>query len=375
MRFHWPVTCRPDRAAVLVTAISARALADAARRAGFVPLVADLFGDLDTRAIATRLIRLPGSFARGLRRGPLLEALDRLAEGIAPEGVVYGAGFEDRPSLLHNIARRYRLIGNTAETVARLTDPISFAALCRQTGVPHPRTQRERPARGGWLEKRTGGAGGMHVRTPSRRRGSARHYYQREVEGRPVSALFLADGNRARLLGFSEQWTDPTAGHPFRYGGAVQPAVLLDEQRRAVADVVSRLVAASGLVGLCSADFMLRTAGFDLLEINPRPGATLDIYRDPLLFGWHVESCRGQLPEETPTFPPAAAAVVYARGALRLPDGFVWPEWTADRQPPGDVVAAGAPLCTVLGEAETAAEAREIVLQRGAAILASAGAA
>jgi uncharacterized protein len=360
---------------VLVAAISGRALAAAARRSGFVPLVADLFADLDTRRLAAKVVRVSGSVAEGLGRESLLTALAVLAQEGVVDGVVYGGGFEDRVELLAEIARGYRLIGNSATVVARLKDPLRFAALCQCADVPHPQTQRQRPIWGHWLEKRAGGAGGTHVRTLADRGRASPYYYQRHLAGRAVSALFLADGKRAVVLGLSEQWTDPVPASPFRYGGAARPALVPAVVARAMRDCLVRLTRESGLVGLCSADFMMRHGGFDLLEINPRPGATLDIYQDKRLFGWHVDACGGCLPDEIEPFAgAAAAAVVYARTPIRLSYGFIWPQWTADRQPPGEEVAAGAPFCTVLAEAETAALARESAQARGAAILALAGA-
>jgi predicted ATP-grasp superfamily ATP-dependent carboligase len=372
------VSSSRDRPFVLVAALSGRVLAAAAARAGFVPLVADLFGDLDTRAIARDLIRLPGSLAQGLRRKSLLDALDRLADGRTTEGIVYGSGFEDRPGLLAAIGRRYRLLGTPPETVARVKDPFAFSALCHRAGIPHPTTRRTGQARGRWLEKRIGAAGGAHVRPAETRRADRpMWYYQRRVGGQSVSALFLADGQHALVLGFSEQWSDPIPGQPFRYGGAVRPASVPEAQSQQMASAVARLAADSGVVGLCSADFLLRPDGFDLLEVNPRPGATLDIFHgtEGRLFHLHLDACGGRLPDRSPSFAgAAAAAVVYARAAIRLPAGFMWPSWTADRQPSGEDVPAGAPLCTVIAEAETACLARRVVDERKNEILAMTGA-
>ncbi|RUT92049.1 hypothetical protein EOD12_35280, partial [Mesorhizobium sp. M7A.T.Ca.TU.009.02.1.1] len=36
----------------------------------------------------------------------------------------------------------------------------------------------------------------------------------------------------------------------------------------------------AGLVGLCSADLIRGPDGYKFIEINPRPGATLDIFDD-----------------------------------------------------------------------------------------------
>jgi predicted ATP-grasp superfamily ATP-dependent carboligase len=357
-----------DEAPVLIAALSGRALAAAARRAGYAPLVADLFGDRDTEALAARAERVPGSLARGLRGPALLAALGRLAAGCAPIGLVYGSGFERRPTLLGALAR-HRLLGNTPETVARLKDPFAFAELCRANAVPHPPVARQ-AGPGEWLEKRAGGAGGGHVRPARRRTVRPPRYLQRKTAGRPVSALFLGDGRASRVLGFSEQWPAPTPGQPYRYGGAVRPAATAPHTV-ALEEAAARLTRAAGLVGLNSADFLLRDDGFDLLEINPRPGATLDLFAELAeLFAWHLDACRGRLPAQVPVLSAAAgAAVVYAPRAFVLTDAFVWPDWTADRQPPGPVAAA-APLCTVLARAESAPAARAQLQRRTAQILA-----
>ncbi len=137
------------------------------------------------------------------------------------------SGFEDRPNLVAAMARGRTLLGNTPDTIARVKAPADFAALCRTLGIPHPEIAWKEPRETGWLWKRRGGSGGVHVQTRKpvlAERGG--WYLQKRAEGRPVSALFLADGHRSLVLGFSEQWPDPTPAHPFRYGGAVRPATL-----------------------------------------------------------------------------------------------------------------------------------------------------
>ncbi len=175
------------------------------------------------------------------------------------------------------------------------------------------------------------------------------------------------------MLGFSAQWSAPLPRRPFRYGGAVRPARVAREQREAMRGAVLRLVPALGLRGLNSADFLLREDGFDLLEINPRPGATLDIHPDERgqLFRQHVAACAGTLPDETAAEPAGAAgaAVVYAPHPLRVPAGFAWPDWSADRQMPDSVVPRHAPLCTVRAEAADAETARALLDERTRTIL------
>jgi predicted ATP-grasp superfamily ATP-dependent carboligase len=358
---------------MLIAAASGRALAASARRAGYVPLVADFFGDQDTIAVADAHVQLP--LANGMDCEALLAAFETLARSRNPGGAVCGTGFEDRPSLLGKIAARWTLFGNSPDIVRRVKDPTAFAELCLQCGIPHPETSRLRPSNmAGWLTKRVGGAGGSHIRDTSPDPLSDNFYFQRFVEGVPISALFLADGRRAMVLGFSLQWSAPTSRLTFRYGGAARPAPLTKEMIEAMTRTVERLMTAVPLVGLNSADFLMKDDHFHLLEINPRPGATLDIFepRDQSLFALHVMACRGTLPTTPPAYDGAAAnAIVYAQRDVPVMPALDWPEWTADRPVTGSVVMAHAPLCTVFAAASTMDEARKLVERRAAMILAN----
>jgi predicted ATP-grasp superfamily ATP-dependent carboligase len=304
----------------------------------------------------------------------LLAALEELAAGRDPCGLVWGTGFEDRPSLLAGIAERWVLLGNHSDSVARAKNPTVLAELCRCCGISHPAVSLVVPEKkNGWLTKRIGGAGGTHIR---RNAGAAvdGFYYQRQVQGTPVSALVLADGRSAVILGFSMQWSAPIHGRPFRYGGAARPAALGREAAAGMIAAVQLLVARIPLVGLNSIDFLVDGPAFHLLEVNPRPGATFDIFEPPhdrALFELHVAACQGALPAMAIAFEGAAAsAIVYAEHDIPLIPSWDWPAWTADRPIAGSCISAQSPLCTVIAAAATAAQARELVDQRARSILA-----
>jgi predicted ATP-grasp superfamily ATP-dependent carboligase len=359
---------------VLIAAISGRALAASARRGGYVPLVADFFGDEDTRALAERHVRLDTSIARGMVADELFEALDTLAAARRPVGTVCGTGFEDRPELLARVSQRWGLLGNSADTVARVKDPLAFAALCSECGIPHPHTSLRPPADPqNWLAKRCGGAGGTHITAVTEANGDGADYFQRRVAGTPVSALILADGRQVMVLGFSAQWSAPSPTSRFRYGGAVRPAALTPALTEAMSGAVERLLAAVPLVGLNSADFLVDGAAFWLLEVNPRPGATLDIFEpvDDSLFALHVDAIHGCLPQRVPVLSGAAAsATVYAPHDIPSMPAIEWPDWAADRQNAGTTVSAGEPVCTVVAHADEPAPAKVLAEQRVTAILA-----
>lgn len=364
----------PRATAVLIAAASGRALAASARRGGYTPLVADFFGDQDTVAAAHAHVRLPEGLTRGMRCDAVLDALERLAALREPAGIVCGSGFEDRPELLIEIARRWRLLGNGPDAVARAKDPLVFSQLCGDCGIPHPEISLTRPAEPtGWLRKRRGGAGGRHVRAAAHcDDAGGTFYFQRRVEGRPVSALVLADGRRAMVLGFSAQWSSPAPRQPFRYGGAVQPVAIARTAADAMLEAVQRLVPAMSLVGLNSVDFLVDGCGIQLLEINPRPGATLDIFEpdDDSIFAMHLAACEGILPARAPRVAQAkASAIVYAERDVAAVPALDWPAWTADRPVARSSVAKGDPLCTVFACAAGAASARALALRRAAMIL------
>jgi predicted ATP-grasp superfamily ATP-dependent carboligase len=372
-----PRSSQAEGSSLLLAAISARALAQSARRAGFTPLVADFFADTDTQEAAHACRKLKGGIERGLRGESLLRALEALAE-LAPSpllGFVYGAGFEDRTELLALIAKSWPLLGNHAATVKRLKAPEVFFAELDRLSIPHPLTASERPAKGaGWLAKKRGGAGGSHI-VPSRLMKAAPDaYYQERVEGRAVSALFIGNGSGARVLGFSEQWTAPAPKRLWRYGGAVRPAALSPASARRMASAVMRIAQSFKIKGLASADFMVTDGDALLLEINPRPGATLDIFdcgATPLM-RLHVEAVtEGKLPTSGLKFEGAmASAIVYADKGGAAPSGFVWPEWSADRPKSSERIDKNRPICTVWARGSTKARAKRLIKERICKILA-----
>lgn len=364
-----------DAPAVLIAGVSGRALAASARRGGYLPLVADFFGDQDTLALAHAYARLGGNLARGIDERAVVCALETLSERQQPIGLVCGTGFEDRTQLLQRLAERWRVFGNGAETVAKIKDPQFLLALCDNLGIPFPAISLSKPRTlTGWLTKRRGGAGGAHIKPIAHSvAGCGDTYYQQKVPGTPVSALFLANGKNATLLGFSTQWSSPTRRQPYRYGGAVRPAHPAPLTANALAAAVGRLAEETALVGLNSADFLVDGEDFWLLEVNPRPGATIDVFEPPLgsLFALHMAACAGKLAKHSP-YPEGAraAAIVYAEHDIPSVPPRDWPDWITDRPIAGSAIRAGEPLCTVHACSSSATGAKTLADERRELVLA-----
>lgn len=360
-----------EGAPVLIAAQSGRALAAAARRAGYRPLVVDLFGDSDTRTLAAGYRQVPGRFGVGVAGAAILDALDALAAGETPLGVVLGSGFEASPALIAAIDERFGVIGARAETVARLKDPSALASLAAEFGIAHPPIRLEPTASPqGWLAKRRGGSGGGHIQRARANRLARGSYLQREVEGEPVSIAFLADGARAQMLACTRQWTSPGRWARWRYGGAIEPsgpAAIRPE----IEVAIGRLVAATDLRGLASADFLVAGEHWWLMEINPRPGATLDCLdrRPTPLFERHCRASLGDLGEaEAPPEAAAGTMIVYARRRIAAVREIAWPAHVMDRPERGSPIKAGAPICTVAATAPDSAEVHCLLAARSAEI-------
>ena len=290
---------------LVVAGLSARMLAQSARAAAYGVDAIDLFGDLDTRAAASHWSSagVPAGLEFDGRR--LLGALAAAASRHAPArvvGWVAGNGFEGRPDLLQQGQAVLPLLGNSADTVRRVRDPATFFERLRALGIPQPELALEPPRGEGWLVKDAGSSGGLHVERfrhalqGAEPRPGSRRYFQREVAGEPMSALFLADGRRACMLGFSRQLVAALGERPFVHRGCVGPVALPAAVAQRLAGLLDALVEAFELRGLNSLDFLLAGDEFVVLELNPRPSASMAVHEAAPaggLMAAHVAACSG----------------------------------------------------------------------------------
>jgi predicted ATP-grasp superfamily ATP-dependent carboligase len=358
---------------ILILALSGRALAQAARRTGADVIVADLFGDEDTRRLARRYV-LPGSLEHGVDGEALLDWVRSLDVPLI--GIVYGTGFEASPELLGELARIAPLIGNRPETVAAMKDPDAFATLLKRLGLPHPEIAASPRPGVRWLRKRRGGCGGTHIEVAIPRPTTAdpRYYFQVVAPGHAVSALFVADGKAARVLGLSEQWTAPSLGQPFRFGGSAGPLQVAATLAAEIDEACQAITAAAGLVGLNSLDTLVDGERFTVLEVNPRPSGTLDLFlhrADMDLWSYHLRGVQGELPEIALSIAEdaRAAVILYADQARAIPASFDWGAGVADIPAPLSRVAAGMPICTVIADGPDTDNARAVAERRAAELL------
>lgn len=365
---------------LVVAGISVRALAESARQGGWEVIALDLFGDADTRRASAHWA--PIGEPSELRIDPaLLRAeLLRAAQHPRVDGWVPASGFEGVPELLAAGGTALPCLAVEPSAMKRVRDPASFFDVLDRHRLPHPRISFDAPADpAGWLAKRAGGCGGVHIRAASQVPADpasrpADTYFQRYQAGTPMSALFVADGERFRLVALNRLIVRAVWPLPHVYAGAVGP--ILDERLEQAADrALSVLVPEFGLRGLASLDFLADESEAHWLEVNPRPPATLQLHADAWPAGLmriHVDAVRGHLPATPPRRGPGVRAhlTVFADrlglvGAASAHDA-------ADRRhehdlpAPGTRFARGEPICTVSAEAAGVDEALRLLDARAA---------
>lgn len=284
--------------------------------------------------------------------------------------MIYGSGFESDGDLLGRLSRGRKVFGNHPEVVGLLKDPGSFFPLLDRLKIPRPETRLTPPARpAGWLAKRPGGSGGIDVRPAAETTPGVRVYYQRVVPGRTFSATFLANRERAFVIGFNRQWASMVRPeHPYQFGGAVGGVAMPGRLKAEIAGALDRLVAETGLVGLNGLDFILSANRWLVLELNPRPTATMELY-DPDyprgLFDWHLRSCGGELPATIPRSRASRALqVMSAAEPWDSSPEFSFPTWCRDLPRPGLRFSPGDPVCTVHAGGATPSAATNLVRRR-----------
>jgi len=343
-------------------------LAELAVRAGYDVVALDHFGDLDLQSLCPSV-----SILRDLGRSGGMAELVTAAEDIEAPSVVYGAGLENRPDLVASLVEGRTLLGNAPEILERVRDPETLGISLREAGLHYPETltpDRAHSAdpRKEWLRKPVKGGGGRGIK---RWQGGAlkkTEIVQARVRGLSCSVAAVADGRDAAVLGISEQLVGrkELGASGFKWCGNVVPARLPRGQRdgllEAATAICAHIARAFALRGLFGVDLIWDGSRAWVLEVNPRPTASLEAIEEVYgvsAFTAHVEACAGRLPDTAPgaTWPDGRASgkgIVFARSDLRAADTRAWLEaGIRDVPHPGEPIGRGHPICTVPAHATT----------------------
>lgn len=366
---------------LLILANCGRSMAESARRGGYQVSVLDAFCDHDTLAVADCWPVSQG-FSH-LNVDMFLNEMKSIFPH-SPSGIVYGAGLEGASYLLQQLSSRYPLYGNDPAVLDVLRRPQRFFSLLNRLRIPYPEVCFTPPyadIKDKWLIKRAGSCGGQGVAffDPHHSAADASCYYQRHTHGQVMSVLFIADGERARIIGFNRlRMRASNAPAPFLYSGAISQVQLHDSVRHDVIGIVDKLVGELSLRGVNSLDFILNEEGVWVIDLNPRPTATLELYEHLIEEGWikqHIRACQGELP----VLPIIGSTmtnghmIVYAPRTLEIPVEMRWPAWIKDRPLPRARITQGQPLCSLFAEDISAEKVEARLAHRQEEILSQIG--
>jgi predicted ATP-grasp superfamily ATP-dependent carboligase len=295
-----------------------------------------------------------------------LSALVDAAAAEPPGSVVYGASFENHPALVARLAERHALLGNAPETLRAVRDPVRLGATLRDAGFPYPRTSVTAPAERThrWLRKPLRGGGGTRVRNWRGGALPAGTFVQERIDGLACSAAAVGDGADAIVLGLTEQLVGERAFgvRGYRWCGNVTPPRLPAGEQEALLGqmhaICSYLAGAFALRGSFGVDFVWDGQRAWTVEVNPRPTASLEAIEAAYgvgVFDVHLRACAGELPRVEPERLRAAGkAVLFATEAVCVGDSARWLErGVRDVPRPGERIAVGGPICTVVTTAAT----------------------
>lgn len=366
----------PQNPSLLIVGASCRAAAFSAIRSGFHPVCLDLYADVDLQAVAPaiRVKDYPSGLVQSLNDVPELPC-------------IYTGALENHADLLRTLSQRGPLIGNPADIVEVVRNPLELARIFEELGLPALAVRPESdppPQDGAWIIKPIHSAGGRCIKLwqPGTQPLGEPHYFQQRAAGDSYSAVFIGPHGRGnvRFVGVTSQLIgDPTLhAPPFAWCGAVGPVTLSVEAEHLIRRIGNVLSWKCGLSGLFGCDFILDKDDVpQLTEVNPRYPASAEVLEEVLNLNLMSDHCAvfGLEPPHPRTHsctPPHAMGkfLLYSDRDFQAPSPQTWltPEtrpdstsWSrnlsvADIPAEGEPFAIGNPICTLYTRGRTPAE-------------------
>lgn len=344
---------------VLLIGVSTREMAASAAAAGHEVISLDYFADRD-QPVGAKAYSLQRDFALDPTLPNLALAARKLAD--QAEAVACCAGLECEPSL-YRLGEGKEWLGNSCAAISNVRDLRRLARELAPLEIQIPQSifpgdKLPPPDEAGrWLVKSLASSGGMGIRNWDGKAGLEEgEVLQRFIPGLLASSVFLADGCRAQWLGMSRQYSGlaELGAAPFWWCGNVVPLLQpgLEQILQQAADALTR---AFGLVGLNCIDFILHDSRPYVIEVNPRPSGSVELYETAFglnAFELHRNACRGSLPKPDLSWHTGVyhgKGILYARQDLTMPDTSAWPALgIRDVPQTAELIPAGAPICSLL---------------------------
>ncbi len=396
---------------ITIVGASGRQIAEIAEKAGYRCQVVDLFGDRDTRLICNRSQQSDSSFVFDLQQLSEESQSGQPITGFedGTEFLITG-GVERRSGLLDALSQTGALRSVSVESMSELGDPGKinqcFNQLKTETGISsfelflsedefwsrHDETDDPFEE---FIHKSLNGCGGQSVKLVDRStlalRLPAGTVFQKRLSGTPISALYCSSFAESECnvstLGVTQQLVGESfcIASPFQYCGSVSGYQLTPEHQSNVDAIGQSIASRFGLRGVFGVDFIHNANGVYPVDINPRFTASTEIiqraeFGDRLnIVDLHLAAIAGT-PSQIISLPENSnkAQIVFGKAVLfnGHDQAFVFPESVIDMFPmsfdvdakatsiadvpvPQSLIAAGAPILSLMASGESASEVRD----------------
>lgn len=361
---------------VLVIGVNIRHIAASACRAGHEVIAVDAFCDRDLPLWAQQ--------NAVLSRTDWQRELPEFVKRFQPEALLLGPGLERAD--LSKVPSRIRILNNSAEKCARVSDKLWLARWLERRGYPFIRTASSPEGLSyPFLVKPRSGAGGVGCRivhSPEDLFWERGLIAQEMIEGVPASVSVIGSEGEARAIADNEQligasWAGAVG---FRYSGNITPLVAapvassrcdMKEMVSEMREISERIVSDLELVGSNGVDFLITRDGPVAVEVNCRFQGSLDTVEAAYginLFEAHCGSFEGTLPQVPARADRIAArALLYASRELTVDADLLF-SWTSDVPHPGSRISADEPIISILSCGGDRMQALDVLKERAATI-------
>ena len=346
---------------IVIIANSGRMIAQMAKKAGYNVIVIDCFSDADTQALTVECIKVDSLALEHIK--PAVSILQSRFELLF---AIIGSGFECYLPSLNYLHQKLKVLGNKPSVFSSVQNKRHFFSTLEQLKISFPETSFQRPElKDGWLVKPMEGEGGKGVKKfTGLMKKNEGYYWQRFINGVPLSVLFIANSTNFKVCGFHKQQVISINNSEFIFSEVISYPDISDEIKRQLNSWIFSLVKAFGLVGLNSVDFMLENNQCYVLEVNPRASASMQLYGSELIDG-HINSCLDKLLDIKINLEEFSAyQIIFAETNLIITKNIQWPKWIADIPQEGLLINTGMPICSIIARGKSEQQVLDKLLLR-----------
>jgi len=349
-------------------------LANSAKKAGYKIGVIDAFLDEETVLLSSLAFKATYTHQFGF---DIVELEKLIKQKFLNSIVVVGSGFEINPEQINHISKYAPVLSNSTEIINTVKHPKSLEKLLNEEFIRYPFTTFQRNECGDnktFLLKEIGAMGGGHVQRKSRLSNiqplvNKNFYYQEFIKGNVFSAVFLANGDRATLIGLNQHLkSNQFSDQPFLYEGAISIISKNQKDVDKVNAIINKITKKISLVGLCGIDFIIDEYGvIFVIDVNPRPPSTFELHEsEQSLFPAHLACFQGDLIHYLSDNDKCSRGhvIYYAKEDTIIYEELNWPEWVKDRPSSRQTISVKNPICSIFAEGDSETQVENILYKR-----------